>query len=420
MCSWKTYDIDTQNLVAEHHSTRPYLMAQATQLGDRALMYSDLFESWSDDTTTYNFLGNVLTKSHSVTKKLQDTSTTSENSSVSYAYWGPEKYYQQKAIKDQGGRLSYTDYYDNSSTQGKKGQTYRVYDQARASIYLDTGVTPPSYATSGTEWRYQVKVGDLSQYSSQFDYDTKSRAVDVWKIQKTTTSPWTYVQTHTSYGADTDGSWGQANEVIEDYGGINRTTDTLQYDSFGRAIKVQDASGKVFHTTYDDDGIIQSIERIVGSTSVPVVTYTYGASGVTNRAVLSVTDNLSGVSQSISYGTSGISIGMPVSATETNGSDSYSTAYTYTSAGDRDTATYTTQSGLGLGATTKWKYSDYLQVGEPTNSSRIFTTLTAIDPSTGYKLPEEFHYVYDTAGRPIEATFAMTPQAWTPSAGGSY
>ncbi len=55
-----------------------------------------------------------------------------------------------------------------------------------------------------------------------------------------------------------------------------------------------------------------------------------------------------------------------------------------------------------------------------TKLSRVFSTLTAIDPSTGNMLPEQFQYVYDTQGRTIEATFAMTPQSWTPSNGASY
>ena len=57
---------------------------------------------------------------------------------------------------------------------------------------------------------------------------------------------------------------------------------------------------------------------------------------------------------------------------------------------------------------------------KPRKMSKAFSTLTAIDPVTGNMLPEQFHYVYDTQGRPVEATYAMTPQTWTPSNGGSY
>ena len=149
------------------------------------------------------------------------------------------------------------------------------------------------------------------------------------------------------------------------------------------------------------------------------MTYTYGTSGLTNGAVLSVTDNLSGVSQAMSYTSSGGGLGLPASITETSGSDSYSTSYTYTSAGDVDIKTYTTQSGLGLGNTVKWKYTDYADFGVD-QGSHIFTTITNLDASTGNATSEEFEYAYDSAGRPVQATFAMTPQSWSPSGGASY
>ena len=422
MDSWKEYDIDTQNLVAEHHVTRAYVAAQGAINTGRKLHYSDLNESWTDSTTTYNFLGNPLEKTSSSTKKLTDTSTTTESYQVSHSYWGANKYYQQKAIQDQAGRYSFNDYYDNTAATGKKGQTYKVYDGARSTFYEDSGIPiPTSVPACPTDkyWKYRL-TPTSDTYSAKFDYDSKGRATDVWKIQKTTTTPWTYVRTNTSYGADTDGSWGQANQVVEDYGGINRTTNTLQYDSIGRATKVQDSSGKVFLTNYDLDGVVQSIDKIVSSTATPVVTYTYGTTGLTNGAVLSVTDNLSGVAQSMSYVSSGVAIGNISSVTETNGSDSYTTSYSYNSTGDRSVATYTTQSALGLSTTTKWKYSDYIQVGEPTSGTRVFSTLTALDSSSDAMTSEQFHYVYDSQGRPVDATFAMTPQSWTPSSGASY
>ncbi len=422
MCSWKVYDNDTQNLVAEHHSTRPYLMAQYAQLEDRKLKYSDLYQSWTDDTTSYNFLGNPLEKTHSVTKKLQDTSQTSESSAISFGYWGAEKYYQQKAVKDQGGRYAFTDYYDKDAAQGKKGMTFKVYDQARTTFYEDTSIAipvsmPPCPTTK--YWKYQLTPTDVNKYSAKFDYDSKGRAINAWKIQ-TTTPSYAYVQTHTAYGADTDGSWGQASQVVEDYGGINRTTSTLTYDSQGQAVTVQDAAGKVFHTTYNADGVITGIERIIGGASIPIVTFTYGLSGATNGLLLSVTDNMTGITKSMSYVASGVAICCPSAITETNGGDTYSTSYTYNSFGDRATSTYVTQSALGVSNTTKWQYSDYVQVGEPTNASRTFTTLTAIDPVSDSMLAEQFQYVFDTQGRMVEATYAMTPQSWTPTNGANY
>ncbi|MBS1727754.1 MAG: RHS repeat-associated core domain-containing protein [Armatimonadetes bacterium] len=420
----KDYDIPSQNLMTDtervfDHSSQPSRFHSAFQPG----VDGPVSTNYTTTTNAYNFMGNPLEKTVSQYSRNSSGSLVLDKTTTSsYAYWGAEKYYQQKSVKDSYGRLSYTDYYDDQATTGKKGQTYRVYDQARATIWLNPNPTPavPSYAASGTEWRYQVEVSDPSDYSAQFDYDSKGRAIDVWKVQTTSTSPYTYVRTHTSYGADTDGSWGQANEVIEDYGGINRTTDTLAYDTVGRAVTVQDASGKVFHTTYlNDDDQISTIERVDGSTSTPVVTYTYGSSGITNGQVLSVTDNLSGVSQSMTYSSSGVSIGLPTSVAETNGSDSYSTSYTYNWAGDRDMATYVTESALGLSDTVKWQYHDYVDVGAE-QSGRIFQTLTNIDASTGDATSEEFQYAVDSAGRPRQLTFAMTPQSWTPSNGASY
>lgn len=382
--------------------------------------------SKTESSTMSNFMGNPLVKTnkeyHYSGNYNNDftTFTLDRTVTTSYAYWGAEKYYQQKAIKDTGGRLSFKDYYDNTATQGKKGQTYRVYDQARANIWLNTGVTLPSYATSETAWRYQVEVADASKYSAQFDYDIKGRAIDAWKIQNTVTSPWTYVRNHTSYGLDTDGSWGQANQVIEDYGGINRTCSNMEYDANGRATKVQDASGKILHTTFDADGMIQSIEKIAGSTSTPILTYTYGSSGLSNGLIVSVTDNISGVAQNVTYCSSGGGVGSISAITEVNGGDSYTVGCTYNLAGERDTATYLTMSAVGLGSTVKWKYSDYAPMGLPTSPRRLFQRLTNLDPSTLSPTTEEFHYSYDQMGRPRQATFAMTPQAWTPSTGDYY
>ena len=121
----------------------------------------------------------------------------------------------------------------------------------------------------------------------------------------------------------------------------------------------------------------------------------------------------------MSYGTSGSAIGSPISVSETNGSDTYSSSYTYNSAGDRDTVTYVTQSALSLSATTKWRYSDYLYLGLPTSSSRVPQRLTSLDSSTGNPTSEEYHYAYDFAGRLRQAAFAQTPSG-SPTSGNYY
>lgn len=250
----------------------------------------------------------------------------------------------------------------------------------------------------------------MDTHSAKFEYDSKGRATDVWKLQKTTTSPWTYVQTHTTYGADSTPIWGAATEVVEDYGSgkINRTTQTLAYDSIGRATQVQDAAGHQFETTYDLDGKIESIDRIDVTPNVNMVSYTYGstANNIINGQVTQIVDGLSGVTQDFSYNgaSNGGATGQVALITETNGSASYSTAYTYTDQGDRDVATYTTPNG-----TSRWKYSDYISVGSPDSPKRAFQTLNRMN-STPASTAEEFHYSYDSSGRIINAAFAQTPQ----------
>jgi hypothetical protein len=64
-------------------------------------------------------------------------------------------------------------------------------------------------------------------------------------------------------------------------------------------------------------------------------------------------------------------------------------------------------------------FRDYMDQGAE-SPGRPFQTLNAIDSSTGNSTSEEFHYTYDTAGRPFQATFAMTPQSWTPSNGAPF
>lgn len=368
--------------------------------------------------TTYNFLGQPLSKT---VREYPDytNSTPSRVASVDYAYWGADKYYQQKAVRDQAGRYSFTDYYPNTAAAGRRGQTYRVYDPKHGGIGLNTSIPIPSQTPavpSGKYWRYQV-VPTTAQYSAQFDYDTQGRPIDVWKLQSTTTTPWTYVQTHTTYGADGAPIWGQANQVVEDYGGINRTTQNLAYTSWGKACDVLDAAGHRFQTVFDSDGQVQSVTRTDVTPNVTLVTYAYGATAgtVSYGQPTSVTDGLSGVVQTISYASSGTGIGQPSGVTETNGSDVYSTSYTYNGRGDRATSTYTTPQG-----TSRWGYGDYITIGDPTSGGRAFQTLARLDSSSN-PTSEEFHYAYDTQGRLAFAAFAQSPQSgYTPSTGGSF
>lgn len=365
----------------------------------------------SNETTSYNFLGNPLLKTMRAYERpytpggLEPRSLVTETS-ASYAYWDANKYYQQKAVKDQAGRVSLTDYFDKNAPSGSKGQTSRIWD------WKHGGITSASGFASGNGWKYDV-VGAPFKDSAHFEYDAKGRATDMWKLQSAPTSgAYTYVKTHSVYGSDTDGSWGQAISVTEDEGGLNRVTSTLHFDSMGRADKVLDAKGQTFATHYDLDGVVQSVDRIADGLTAPVVTYTYGTSGLTNGQVLSVKDELSGVEQTFGYTPSGGGRGQVSGVSESGGPNpSYSVGYTYTLAGDRETATYTTPEG-----TTKWGYGDYLSVGNPTSGNRVFQTLVRLNPTNGNPTAEEFHYRYDIYGRLLEATFAQTPATgYTPS-----
>ncbi len=391
----KYYDPSSQNLLQEYTVQRPdvaLLMSQHRHLNS---VFQGVGVATKVHTANvYNFLGNPLQKT--VTEYTQTSLyafTQTRQSVIGYAYWGHDKYYQQKAVKDQAGRVSFTDYFDWNATQGKKGQTYRVYDEKRADFSNK----------NDSQWRYLVAPTNSSAFSAEFDYDLKGRPTDVWKIQKTTTNPWTYVQTKTTYGSDGSPTWGAATQVVEDYGGINRTTNTLAYDSIGRAIEVQDASGKVFETNYDLDGVVQSVYRTDSSLNQMIVGYSYGTTGLLNGMVTQVVDGLSGVTQDFLYETMGGGKGQIAEVTETNGTDTYSTSYSYNTAGERDTATYVTPNG-----TTSYKYKDYAQVGDPSSPSRVFQTLNKLNGST--MTSEEFHYQYDNMGRLRQAAFAQTPQ----------
>ena len=415
----KSYDDSTEDLVTNVDTITRRTSAQVSD--GMALDYSASGPYIQSVTTTnsYNFMGQPLRSTLSSQEIVQggQTNVTRAPTSVDHTYWGADKYYQLKATQDQGGRYSFTDYYPNTAPAGKRGQTYRVYDPKNGGITLDSNAALPGYATSATAWRYQVTPA-TSQYSAQFDYDAQGRPVDVWKLQSVTSSPWSYVRTHTSYGADGTPGWGQASQVVEDYGGINRTTATNAYTSWGKASDVIDAAGHEFVTSFDPDGLVQSVTRTDGGLNQTLVSYGYGSSGVANGQPTQVTDGLSGVTQTISYTLSGGGIGMPASVTETNGNDVYSTSYAYDAAGNRQTAAYATPSG-----TQRWGYYGYTQVGG-TSPQRAFTRLVRLD-GAGNPTAEEMDYQYDTAGRLREATFAMSPaiangQSYVPSTGGFY
>ncbi|QYK54247.1 MAG: hypothetical protein KF824_04955 [Fimbriimonadaceae bacterium] len=399
----KTYDDISQNLIEEQVGTLD------PSIGNIGL--GSVYPTISKKTTKYNFLGNPVEEKkyeyawpdqwgQGAQTRLVTTDT---------AFWGEDKYFQQKAVRVTAGstvRYSFTDYYDSSATQGKKGQTYKVYDNKHGGIWLDTGETVPSYGTAYA-WKYQIKA-DTAKYSAKFDYDSKGRPVDVWKLQKVVSGTYNYVQTRSVYGADNAPAYGNATEVTEDYGGASaRTTETLEFDLLGKAIETQDAANRVFTTTYDVDGNVLSVDQ--GSQNV--VSYTYGTTDATveNGQPLTITDGLSGVEQEIDYVQSGVAKGAPATIVEDAGSSQVTTTdYTYDEIGNRSTSTIATPNG-----TTRYKYSGYGIRGTGVNVNRMFTRINkqAYVSGNWVNSAEEVRYIFNGLGQMTKALFAMTPQS---------
>jgi RHS repeat-associated protein len=429
----KQYDTQTQDLLWEAHYDRPI---NNTLASTRKLL------STNDGTKvevakTYNFMGNPLsvTTTEASNALAGGSYTNSRVQTIDYAYWGEDKYFQQKATRIQTGSSTYrytlTDFYDSSASAGAKGQTKEVFSPAFTTFDV-TGSGAPSGTSSGDLWKYYIHPasGYTTTAAAKFydgsgpAYDSKGRVTDVWKLQSTLTSPWTYVQTHTVYGSDSSPHWGQASDVYEDYGTgkINRHTQTTGYTNWGQANDVIDAAGHEFYTEYDKDGRIQSVTRTDVSPNVPIATYNYNDGSGSNLAqkyqLHTVTDERSGVIQTFTYCDSGGGRGSPSSISEDRSgtSNDYSTAYTYNGAGDRTSAVYDTPNG-----TTKWGYADYVAVGDPSGPSRVFQTLRKLDSSTGYPTSEEMEDAYGGSGRLLVTGFAQTPASgFTPSTGNSY
>jgi RHS repeat-associated protein len=407
----KVYEYWTEDLLQEIDYTYPYVYNDL-HLARQMSQTNMSLESVETD-NTYNFMGNPLSKSVLETVMPVTGSPATRGPNVtSYAYWDSTKFYQQKAVVDPANRISFTDYFTNTAAQGSIGQKLYVYDPK------DTTYT--GYPGSG--WQGVIAPVNPATYSGTFQYDTQGRCTDVWKLQSTTSNPWTYVQTHTFYGGDGTPTWGQAYQVIEDYGTghINRTTYNNAYTAWGKPCSVTDAAGHVFNTMYfDNDGNVSS----VSTPTQTLVSYSYVRGGITNGVPTAVTDGLTGVTQSIKYQAVGNGIGKvaeidqigganPLYNVGGNGIGGYSTIYTYSAAGDRTNATYYTANGV-----ISWQYGDYLEVGSADNPNRTFQTLTKLSAGSGSSLTaEEMDYQYDSSGRLTGSAFAQTPYTgFTPS-----
>ncbi len=411
----KFYNIETQDLTEDSDYNFSYWLRQ----NDTSQYLYPLIPQYvgeTDTVTSYNFAGNPLSQTVTESTTANSVKNVTSTKETDYAYWDQSKYWQQKAVRqttDGGCRYSYTDYYPNTAAAGSRGQTYQVYDNAHGAFSLNTQITPPAWASTGDYWKYQITPN--GGYSAQFAYDSDGRCTDVYKLQSTSTSPWTYVHTQTLYGANNDGSWGEASQVTEDQGGINRIKKTLGYTSDGKADEVQDAAGHIFQTNYDADGKILSVIRIDSGLSENLVNYTYGGAGITNGQPISITDGLSGITETLGYYNSGPGLGQVQSVTENDPGGTYSDTYTYDSSGSRTEATYTTPNG-----STTWGYYDYISVGQFPKVNRVFQKMARLD-SNGNPTAEEYDYLYNSAGQVEQACFAQTPEpGFTPSTGQTY
>ncbi|MGV3616617.1 MAG: RHS repeat-associated core domain-containing protein [Fimbriimonas sp.] len=407
----KSYNVFNQDLLTETRWTRPFNVNSSVLVNARRMVPPDAPTFKVETTKEYNFMGNPLEQVTTEYAHHGSGWVQGRQTGVSYAYWGADKYFQQRAVrtkKDASNyRYSFTDYYDTSAATGMKGQTKAVYDAKHATYSL------------GSSWKYHIVPASGSIPVAEFPlassgdpaaYDAKGRVIRVGKLSKVVSGTPTYVETRTAYGADTDGSWGQANSVTEAYGtAVARTTYTLAYTADGKACEVQDANGRVFETNYGADGEVNWVKRTDSGLNQTLASYTYGSSGILNGQVTAVSDGLSGVTQSLSYVVAGGGIGQIGQVDQSGGGlPSYSTIYTYNTAGERSEVTYDTPDG-----DSRWLYTDYVPVGDPSSPARVFQTLRKLNVSTGAGTSEEFHYAYDGAGRLSGAAFGQTPQSGT-------
>ena len=346
-------------------------------------------------TTHYNYFGAPLEKSVHAERWLYNGGNSEETQVTSYAYWGDDKYFQQKAVVGPDGSASFTDYFTTGAAAGK-GQVMAVYEEKHSEF------SPKS----GTGWRGLIAVSSGSDAAATFTYDDEGRPLTVSKLRNTATNE--YVVTKTEYSG-AQNTYGNATKVIEDFGGINRTTETLQFDEIGRAEIVKDATNRQIQTFYDDAGNVEEVKRISG-TPKTLATYGYGeTAGEPDFGMLTwAIDHVDGIRQVIKYYDEqavAYEKGQVERAEEWTYPaigmvPNYTVAYDYTPAGDRWQSTYTTPNG-----TKQYLYEDYISVGT-TDDKRVFRTMIAVSGQSPEQ--EEFQYAYDSSGRLVHAAFMQS------------
>jgi RHS repeat-associated protein len=403
--NYENYDLVEESLYFFHYAT--ITNPNSGDLGARDITIKQ---------TGYNFLGNKLEET-TKTKRVNYYGQDIEPERVirtSTAYWGPEKYYQQKAVRVKAGnvtRYSFTDYYPSNAQAGQRGQASLVYDQKYGGITLNTLVALPAWSTPETAWRYQVSVSDPAKFSGSFDYDGQGRPIQVKKLQKVVNGIYHYVQTDSTYGAPGAPTYGGATQVIEDVGGANRLTQTLAFDVAGRSIDTVDGQGRRFVTDYDPDGAIQTITHANAIPPVVIASFDYGTADGTpeNGQVLQVTDGLSGTRQTASYIQTGPARGKPHIIFEDLGLGQQTTVEaTYNSLGDRILSRVTTPNGTKVTKYKNWTYTSNFAI----DKQRLFTRINQqrnVD-SNWVDSEEEVRYSFDFMGRLVTVDFAMTPQ----------
>ncbi len=390
-------------------------------------------------TTWYSFRGQPLRElveeGKPYTSDLGNQSSPDRTLMTDYAYWGRDKYFQQKAVRGPfkvgsttaaNVRYSFTDYYNDQAATGKKGQTHKVYrtgvdsNLSNGFEYIPTGTTEVNITnlsvTAGvgeTAWKRTINPVNSAIHAAEFDYDSKGRAISVKKLQKVVSGTPTYVETTTAYGADGGTTWGMPTSVIEDYGSgkINRTTTTEEYDRSGRAKVVTDGNGRKFQTVYDADGLVLYINRWWSGTGYAAqVVNEYTSSGQLQFSTdwTQVTESL------IEYGSATDSNvgkrGQVLTVDNAGPNDGYRVSYEYDAFGRRKA-----METEWVNTPRRFEYRNYVWVGMPGQEQPVFTKLVEMEKpgSTWIASKEEYRYVFDATGRMISAQFAPSPSRTT-------
>lgn len=444
------YDADTQNQVFTTSVSKTLYDDHNTgysgyEVLDRGWQFNEFgYLLYQTTESTYNYFGNPLKKENKEWNVPYNSSTPvcTRTSTVEYSYWGADKYFQQKGVKSvDANRYSFTDYYTKNAATGKKGQVRAVYSHGLDSTHSNNLETVSSWIDDSSQynvstisedkrWRYQHPV--LQQESNQspitpssvstslpipsamFNYDSKGRATEVYKLSKfNSCNVPQYVKTESYYDNASYNTHGVAWRVIEAAGTASeRVTETQAIDLAGRATQVVNANGNVFQTAYDADGRTLTVD--CQNTGETLSWTTYG--DATPRTVTSGVPIAVGnetIFSIVSYGTTANtgSYGQITNIVK-DWAVAYSTEYEYDALGNRTQMTFTPSGGTGVEQVIR--YSDYVSVGNALSPSYAYQTMTrmVLDSNGNPKYtPEEFHYNYDTRGRILEVAFAQTPNS---------